>query len=57
MQFRQGIYGEAGERAEGHNEGTGNLPQRRFIDITDAQLDRMDRIILTRIEIRLGIAA
>lgn len=42
---RIGIYGAAGARAEGHNEGTGRLPRRRFLDASERDIqDMMDDI-------------
>lgn len=43
-----GIYGEEADRAEGHNEGAGNLPRRRFIDATDEDIDYMANMIADR---------
>lgn len=44
-----GIYGEEADRAEGHNEGAGRLPRRRFVDATDEDMDTMAEMVADRI--------
>lgn len=48
-----GIYGEAGARAAGHNEGTRRLPQRRFFDMSDKDIDDAAELLLDRATARL----
>jgi len=48
-----GIYGDEADRAEGHNEGTGDLPQRRFFDASDADLEAMAEDVAERIALRI----
>lgn len=46
-----GIYNEPyASRAEGHNNGSGHLPRRRFFDITDARKDQMEQRMLDLIK-------
>jgi hypothetical protein len=49
-----GIYGDEADRAEGHNEGTGSLPRRRFFDASDRDIELMQEDIADRIEARWG---
>lgn len=49
-----GIYDpEKGEIAEAHNEGLGNLPQRRFFDVSDADINEEVERIANRILARV----
>ena len=48
-----GIYGNEAERAEGHNEGAGNLPRRRFFDVSDSDLNMIMQDITDRQEQRM----
>lgn len=48
-----GIYGEAGARASGHNEGTRRLPQRRFFDASDQDLAQAAELLADRAQARL----
>lgn len=49
-----GIYGEEALRASGHNEGIpGRLPQRRFFDISRAELALIKQDILASVTARL----
>lgn len=43
------IYGDAADRAEGHNEGAGSLPQRRFFDASEKDIDDIAEFYLNRI--------
>lgn len=52
-----GIYGDAADRATGHNEGTKTLPQRRFFDCSDESLDQMMELVMDRIAQRWNQAA
>ena len=49
-----GFYGEEAERAKIHNEGTGKMPQRRFFDATQEDLDLMSLAIEERQEARMA---
>ena len=49
-----GIYHEEfAKRAEGHNDGNGNLPRRTFLDITRARAEQMERRMLDLISGRI----
>jgi hypothetical protein len=44
-----GIYGDAADRAEGHNEGTRRgLPKRRFFDASEDDIQFMSELLLQR---------
>lgn len=49
---RVGIYGEAAERANAHNEGLGNVPRRRFFDVGPGDAGTMAKEIETIIRAR-----
>ena len=50
-----GIYNEPfASRAEGHNEGAGHLPKRRFLDITRERAEQMERRMLDLINGRIA---
>ena len=48
-----GIYGDAAERATGHNEGGRHLPRRRFFGASASDMKQMARDIYDRIALRL----
>lgn len=50
-----GIYGDAADRAEGHNEGTRRgLPKRRFFDASNEDIQFMNELLLQRATERLN---
>lgn len=49
-----GIYGEAAARAQGHNEGTKRLPQRKFFAASEKDMKLIVRDVYARIRARLG---
>lgn len=49
-----GIYDdESAAIAKGHNEGAGNLPQRRFFDVSSSDVGMMQQAVLDRIAARI----
>ncbi|MCC6591603.1 MAG: hypothetical protein IT168_33260 [Bryobacterales bacterium] len=48
-----GIYGDAAKRANGHNTGTGTVPQRRFFGVSKRDLSAMVADVRARIRARL----
>ncbi|HEU0124288.1 MAG TPA: hypothetical protein VFQ91_27405 [Bryobacteraceae bacterium] len=52
-EMRVGIYGREAERANGHNMGGKNLPQRKFFAVTAADLKARGVEILARMRARV----
>lgn len=48
-----GIYGSEAERASGHNQGTGHLPQRKFLAASEVDKDAVLNDIFARIMARV----
>jgi hypothetical protein len=52
---RMGIYGDAADRASGHNYGARNLPIRRFLGVSQSDLKQMANDIVQHLMSRIKL--